>query len=120
MLWDRGVLCVPDFVANCGGVLGGTMEFAGWRPEEIFAFCAQRFHARVTSLIRRARGTGRPLRALAEELSLARFEEVKRRMETPSLAGQFFAAGLAVYRERWLPDRLMRCVSERYFHARLS
>jgi hypothetical protein len=27
----RGILAVPDFVANCGGVLGGTMEFAGWR-----------------------------------------------------------------------------------------
>ena len=38
-LWERGVVCVPDFVANSGGVLGGTMEFAGWRPGEILAFC---------------------------------------------------------------------------------
>ncbi len=27
-LFERGVLCFPDFVTNCGGVLGGTMEFA--------------------------------------------------------------------------------------------
>jgi glutamate dehydrogenase/leucine dehydrogenase len=29
LLWRRGAVCVPDCVANCGGVLGGTMEFCG-------------------------------------------------------------------------------------------
>ena len=61
-LWERGVLCVPDFVANSGGVLGGTMEFAGWRPGEIFAFYDARFRPRVESLIREASRLGQSLR----------------------------------------------------------
>ena len=46
LLWRGGVICVPDFVANCGGVLGGTMDFCGWRPEEIYALLEHRFRTR--------------------------------------------------------------------------
>ena len=56
-LWEHGVLCVPDFVANSGGVLGGTMEFAGWRPGEILDFFDRRFRS-GWALIRDARRSG--------------------------------------------------------------
>ena len=59
-LWERGILCVPDFVANAGGVLGGTMEFAGWRTAEILEFCDHRFRPRVASLFEEARQSREP------------------------------------------------------------
>jgi len=120
LLWERGVLCVPDFVANCGGVLGGTMEFAGWKPEEIFEFYDRRFRGRVERLIINALQSGRPLRAVAEDHSRERFDQVKRLAENPSMRGRGIQAALAIYRRGWLPSRLVRRLSDGYFHSRLS
>ena len=55
----RGVVCVPDFVANCGGVLGGTMEFAAVSAPTITAFVDGHFAARVAWLITEAARTNR-------------------------------------------------------------
>lgn len=115
VLWDRGVLCVPDFVANCGGVLGGTMEFAGWRASEIFDFCQSVFYRRVRELLAEARRTNRPIRELAEKQAQRRFELVKRESEEGSWRGRLSAAGLAAYREGLIPKRLMRYLSDGYF-----
>jgi hypothetical protein len=39
---------------------------------------------------------GKPLGETAEDLTLRRFDEVKRRIEQPSAAGRFFGAGIAL------------------------
>jgi glutamate dehydrogenase (NAD(P)+) len=119
LLWRRGTVCVPDFVANSGGVLGGTMEFCGWRPEQILAFYEQRFRPAVERLIGGARRNGKPLREMAEEVALERFDQVKRRAEQPTAAGRCFSAGIALYRAGWVPARVMRALSESYFNARV-
>lgn len=113
--WQRGTACVPDFVANAGGVLGGTMEFAGWRPGEITRFCAEQYRPRVAALIHEARSTGRPLRELAEEMALRRFTGVKQAAEQGSWRQSGWGAALAAYREGWLPARLVRRLSAAYF-----
>ena len=35
VLYRCGIVCVPDFITNSGGVLGGTLEFAGVRPRRL-------------------------------------------------------------------------------------
>jgi glutamate dehydrogenase (NAD(P)+) len=114
-LWQRGTVCVPDFVANAGGVLGGTMEFAGWRAREITAFCAQYYRPRVAALITEARGMDRPLRELAEEIALRRFAGVKHLAEEGSWLQRGWGAALGLYRAGWLPARLVRRLSAGYF-----
>lgn len=34
ILRERNILYAPDYVANSGGVLNGTVELLGWKPEE--------------------------------------------------------------------------------------
>jgi glutamate dehydrogenase/leucine dehydrogenase len=114
-LWARGVLCVPDFVANCGGVLGGTMEFAGWRHAEILAFCEEVFGGRVRELLERGRRLARPVRDVAEQQALRRFTAVKRAAERGSWFGGLSRAGLEAYRHGLIPERLMRRLSAGYF-----
>jgi glutamate dehydrogenase (NAD(P)+) len=114
-VWERGIVCVPDFVANAGGVLGGTMEFAGWRTGEILDFCERRYSQRVASLIREARLANRPLREIAEVLARGRFDEVKRRAERRSPRRAAVEAALHAYREGWVPVRLVKRVSVGYF-----
>jgi glutamate dehydrogenase (NAD(P)+) len=120
LLWRRGAVCVPDFVANSGGVLGGTMQFCGWRREEILLFLARRFRPAVERLIRSALEAGRPLRDMTEDVALRRFDEVKRRTEQPSAASRCFSAGVAFYRAGWVPARLVRPLSVGYFNDRFS
>ena len=36
-LHDQGVLCVPDFIANAGGVICAAMEYQGASPAAVFA-----------------------------------------------------------------------------------
>ncbi|MGI0024248.1 MAG: Glu/Leu/Phe/Val family dehydrogenase, partial [Nitrososphaera sp.] len=50
-LFKRGVLCLPDFVTNCGGVLGSTMEFASVRRGLIEAFIDRYIGARIDLLL---------------------------------------------------------------------
>ena len=119
LLWQGGVVCVPDFVANCGGVLGGTMDFCGWRPEEIFSLIEHRFGGAVTGLIRDAMAKGKPLREVAEDVAITRWQEVKQRTEHPSAAGRFFRIGITLYRAGWVPARLVSRLSTRYFNGRI-
>ena len=35
MLKDRGILYVPDYAANSGGVFSGCVELLGWKPEHL-------------------------------------------------------------------------------------
>lgn len=36
ILHDRGILVVPDFIANAGGVITGAVEYAGGTEKEVF------------------------------------------------------------------------------------
>jgi glutamate dehydrogenase (NAD(P)+) len=119
LLWRSGVLCVPDFVANCGGVLGGTMDFCGWRPGEVFAWLEHRFRGAVERLIRDALEAGKPLREKAEDVAFRRFREVKLRAEHPSVLGRAFGAAIAIYRAGWAPAWLVARLSKGYFNQRI-
>lgn len=35
-LFERGIMIVPDFVANAGGVISSYAEYAGYNPEKMF------------------------------------------------------------------------------------
>jgi glutamate dehydrogenase (NAD(P)+) len=41
-LHDRGVLCIPDFIANAGGVICAAMEYQGSSQREVFEVIAEK------------------------------------------------------------------------------
>lgn len=41
-LHEQGVLCVPDFIANAGGVICAAMEYRGARQAEVFETIAEK------------------------------------------------------------------------------
>ena len=57
-LLDRGAVFPPDFVTNCGGVLGGTLEFAGMPSSRIGDFIQERLPRRLCALLDRAERQG--------------------------------------------------------------
>ena len=119
VLHARGIPYPPDFVTNCGGVLGGTLEFAGVRPAHISALIQRHVGGAVAVLVQRARQEGVPPRAVAEPLALARHQRVQWAAQRRGLRGRAFAFALEAYRRGWLPERVVGALAHRYMEAHL-
>lgn len=115
MLAARSVLCLPDFVTNSGGVLGGTMEFAMQPREVIERFVDQHIGPRIARLL----GQTKAPRKLAEQESLDRFAAMQRAAEDPTWKGRLMEIGLECHRRGWVPGGLIRRLSLRYFEKRV-
>ena len=119
-LFERGVVVVPDFVANCGGVLGGTMAFAAIDRATIAAFMGRRLGERIAWFLEEAARRGVPPREVAAPYARRRFEEMRKRAARSTVRGRVLAAGLAAHRRGWVPERLVANLSLPYFERALA
>ena len=76
-LHEHGVLCVPDFIANAGGVICAAMEYAGASEASAFDTIAEKLRDNTEQVLAQATRQGKPPREAATELATAR---VKRAM----------------------------------------
>ena len=72
ILDERGVLAVPDFLANAGGVIMAAMEYARRSEREAFAAIAERIRANTRAVLEKSRGEKLLPRAAAEALAKER------------------------------------------------
>jgi glutamate dehydrogenase (NAD(P)+) len=119
-LFEHGVLYVPDFVSNCGGVLGGTMEFASVNRPDIVTFLNERIGGRVASLLEEAAQRAASPYELAVAAARKRFERVRQLAENPSLQARLFQVGLEVHRRGWLPGGLVGRLALPYFERTVA
>jgi glutamate dehydrogenase (NAD(P)+) len=119
-LFKRGVLCLPDFVTNCGGVLGGTMEFASVSREKITTFIDHHIGKRITWLLKEAKAKRALPREVAVPLALHRFQQVRQGADHPTPIGRLFRVGLELYRRGWVPGPLVGALSLYYFKRTLA
>jgi glutamate dehydrogenase (NAD(P)+) len=68
----RGVLMVPDFIANAGGVICGSVEYHGGGREQAFAAIRTRISANVAELLERMDAAGEDPRTAAEAMARRR------------------------------------------------
>lgn len=74
-LHDRGVIVVPDFIANAGGVICAAMERAGRSRSEAEARIEEMVHANTYTVLDRARAHATTPRAAARALAEERVRE---------------------------------------------
>ncbi|MGH7557249.1 MAG: Glu/Leu/Phe/Val family dehydrogenase [Gemmatimonadota bacterium] len=120
ILAERGVLVVPDFVANSGGVIGGTMAFAAVGERRIETFLVDRMGSWIDRLLERAERTGVTPREVATPLARARFEEVRRRAERPGPAGRAVGLAVELHRRGLLPRPLVGALAASWFERSLA
>ncbi len=53
ILHDRGVLCIPDFIANAGGVICGAVEYRGGGENEALAVIREKVSQNTRQLLER-------------------------------------------------------------------
>lgn len=120
VLFERGILCPPDFIANCGGVLGGTLEFAAVRPDRITSLIEKHLMQNVSSLLREAEQREVTPRAVAEPIALARHQRVRLAAETPTFWQRTLARGMDYYRRGWVPKALVEPLAAKYIERLLA
>jgi glutamate dehydrogenase/leucine dehydrogenase len=118
-LFDRGHLYLPDFVCNSGGVLGGTMDFAGIALEQAANLIDEWMRRMMTDLLEQAESRGLTVRSIAEPIALERHREVRAAAENPSLSSRVMNLALESHRRGWLPVSLVGALSKPYFRRSL-
>jgi glutamate dehydrogenase/leucine dehydrogenase len=78
MLHARGVVSVPDFIANAGGVICAAVEYHGGTEAQAFAAIEEKIRENTRAVLARARAAGLLPRAAAEALARARVAEAAR------------------------------------------
>jgi len=53
MLHKRGVLCVPDFIANAGGVICGAVEYSGGTEAQVFPIIDEKIRGNTAEMLER-------------------------------------------------------------------
>jgi glutamate dehydrogenase (NAD(P)+) len=74
-LYGRGVLVVPDFIANAGGVICAAMEYAGAGQAAAFDAISEKIRANTEAVVRSARDRRCPPREAATDLATQRVRE---------------------------------------------
>jgi glutamate dehydrogenase/leucine dehydrogenase len=75
LLHKRGVLVVPDIIANAGGVICASVEYRGGTQAQALALVQEQVTANTTQVLERARELGILPREAAEDLARARVAE---------------------------------------------
>lgn len=119
-LHERGVVCVPDFLSNCGGVLGGTMEFTGIDGKGIREFVRDEVGPRIGRILDRAAERGRPPREVAEPIAEAAHETVRREAESEGPGSAVSGLALELHRRALLPTRLVARAAAPWFRRAIA
>lgn len=77
-LHEKGVLCVPDFIANAGGVICAATEYRGASESEAFAIIKDKLRENTAAVLERAIREKQPPREAAMALAV---ERVQRAMQ---------------------------------------
>lgn len=77
-LHKRGVLCVPDFLANAGGVICAWIEHRGGDKAQAMSTIDDRIRANTAELVDRMRLSGDAPRHAAETMAWQRLKSARR------------------------------------------
>ncbi|HXG52701.1 MAG TPA: Glu/Leu/Phe/Val dehydrogenase [candidate division Zixibacteria bacterium] len=72
VLHEKGVLVIPDFIANAGGVICAAVEYHGGTQSQAFQTIDEKIRANTAEVLARARKEGRLPREAAVELAETR------------------------------------------------
>ena len=107
----RGIRVLPDYVTNSGGVLGGTMAFAGIPKNKIRPMMYEVLEPAFRSVFSLSS-------ADAERYCMERFQRAKIAAESTGIKQRLFQTGLRLYRSGVIPDFIVGKLASRYFRVR--
>jgi glutamate dehydrogenase (NAD(P)+) len=117
MLYQKGILSIPFFAANCGGALGGTMEFLGCTESQIFNYIYSEIAKKVSNMIVKAEKDKGRIYELAEQEAFNKFAMMGR-VQKKSLKSKAVRIAMEMYKANILPVYITRRIVPRYLKSR--
>ncbi len=77
-LHKKGIVCLPDFIANAGGVICAAMEYEGATEAAAMETIRARIRANTAAVLERSKAEGKRPRAAAEQISTERIKSAMR------------------------------------------
>jgi len=74
-LHERGILVVPDFVANAGGVISSYCEYRGYDEKRMFALVEKKIKKNTRQVLKEAKNKNQMPRDAAMEIAKRRIKE---------------------------------------------
>ena len=78
VLFKKGIIIVPDFVANAGGVISSYAEYRGCSPKQMFEMVERKISNCAKAIMEKSLAEKRNPRKVAMEIALKRIEESKK------------------------------------------
>ncbi|MBI3442345.1 MAG: Glu/Leu/Phe/Val dehydrogenase [Candidatus Sungbacteria bacterium] len=76
--FKKGILIIPDFVANAGGVISSYAEYRGYNPKRMFELVEKKIVAATKTVLETAKKSNRNPREVAIEIARERVEQKMR------------------------------------------
>ena len=120
VLYRKGKLYLPDFVTNCGGILGSNMENSGLSRQFIENFIIEEIGNKISEIIEVSRKNNMSPVELAEMEAEKKFTRIKTRSKEKTAKNRLFNIVLKVYKKNLIPKWLSKLYAPRHFRERLS
>lgn len=116
ILKKKGILSVPFFVSNCGGLLGNAMDFSGIPEKRIREIYFNHLRKKIGRVLKLSVDSQEYPRKYAEQYAIQNFEKSKRLSEKKSLFNFIFWKSVKIFKKtRLLPKFVVRIYAEKYF-----
>ncbi|MFH1426213.1 MAG: Glu/Leu/Phe/Val dehydrogenase dimerization domain-containing protein [Candidatus Kerfeldbacteria bacterium] len=119
-LHDNDHMYLPDFVTNCGGVLGNMMEFAGLSDGTIDQVLRNFLGKQLKEIVNISKRTRRSPYSIGVEIAEKNFQRMKEADERKRKTGVLKRAGVVAYKRGFVPPWIARRVALREIDSMLS
>ncbi|PIZ89561.1 MAG: Glu/Leu/Phe/Val dehydrogenase [Candidatus Nealsonbacteria bacterium CG_4_10_14_0_2_um_filter_37_10] len=81
-LYKKGVLIVPDILANAGGVISSFAEYKGYHPKQMFEIVKKKLMKMTKLVLQESKNKKLPPRIIAKEIAQKRVRKAMARQKT--------------------------------------
>ncbi len=81
-LFEKGIMIVPDFVANAGGVISSYAEYRGYSPKKMFELVKEKIRKTTRLVMTESKKQKRNPRRVAMEIALRKIGEKMKHKKT--------------------------------------
>jgi len=115
-LFNKGIIYLPDFMTNCGGVLGNAMEFMGLDQISIIKFLTSSVGTKFRKVIKLSGRLKKSPLVVGKNIAIQRLRKIETLKNKKTLKNVTLKLGLNAYRKGLIPKWAVRKYATNYFN----
>lgn len=120
ILFQKSIISLPDFVANCGGILAGSMRRAGLGDNFVRHFIEHNFSQKVSNMLEMAEREGISIRAYAHRVTVDKLHRLKTAQQKKNVTNRILNIARELYRNGVIPYQFFTPIAPKYFNDRFQ